>query len=135
MHVPWWFLWIGFCVLNLLSTLSDFLSREKLTQKWLEPKAEQFTKFKSWMINWPKYQFSSGYFGISFSREKKSERIERKFKTQNQNLWHLGIWLLKLGCGHGKWRDFHLDHPSSLAQLICSPFARLEHKPENKWGN
>ena len=32
---------IGFCVSNFLSILSDFLSRGKLTQKWLEPKAEQ----------------------------------------------------------------------------------------------
>ena len=31
----------GFCVLNFLSILSDFLLWEKLTQKWLQPKAEQ----------------------------------------------------------------------------------------------
>ena len=32
---------IGFCVLNFLSILPDFLSHEKMTQKRLEPKAEQ----------------------------------------------------------------------------------------------
>mgnify|MGYP001421684126 CR=1 FL=1 len=31
----------GFCVLIFLSTLSDFLSQEKLTQKLLELKAEK----------------------------------------------------------------------------------------------
>ena len=34
----------GFCVLYFLSILSDFFSRGKLTQKWQEPKAEQFAK-------------------------------------------------------------------------------------------
>ena len=34
----------GFCVLNFLPILSDFFSREKLTQNWLEAKAEQFVK-------------------------------------------------------------------------------------------
>ena len=33
-------LWLGFCVLNFLSILSNFLSVEKLTQKQVEPKAE-----------------------------------------------------------------------------------------------
>ena len=33
-----------FCVLYFLSILSEFLSREKMTQKWQEPKAEQFTQ-------------------------------------------------------------------------------------------
>ena len=32
----------GFCVLDFLSILSGFLSREKLTQNCREPKAEQF---------------------------------------------------------------------------------------------
>ena len=34
----------GFCVLNFLSTLLYFLSREKVTQKVLETKVEQFAK-------------------------------------------------------------------------------------------
>ena len=29
--------------------------------------------------------FGSSYFYVSFSRDKKTERIERKFKTQNSN--------------------------------------------------
>jgi hypothetical protein len=36
----------GFCVLNFLWILSDFLSQKKLTQKWIVPKAEQFTKLQ-----------------------------------------------------------------------------------------
>ena len=36
--------------------------------------------------------FGSSYFYVSFSRDKKTERIERKFKTQNSNPrqlpWH-----------------------------------------------
>ena len=32
---------IGFCVLNFLSIISGFLSKEKLTQKYVVPKAEQ----------------------------------------------------------------------------------------------
>jgi hypothetical protein len=35
---------LGFCVLNFLSILSDFPSRERLTQKFLEPKAEKCAK-------------------------------------------------------------------------------------------
>ena len=35
-----------FCVFNFLSILSDFLSREKLTQKWQKQKVSQFTKFQ-----------------------------------------------------------------------------------------
>ena len=34
----------GFCVLNFLSILSDFISREELTQKYLESKIEPFAK-------------------------------------------------------------------------------------------
>ena len=40
------FLGIGFCVLNFLSMLSDFLPWKKLTQKLLAPKAEQFAKLQ-----------------------------------------------------------------------------------------
>ena len=36
--------WFGFYVLNFLSVLLDFLFWEKLTQKWLQPKAEQSNK-------------------------------------------------------------------------------------------
>ena len=50
---------IGFCVSNFLSILSDFLSRGKLTQKWLEPKAEQIDQ----NTNFAKYICS--YFCIS----------------------------------------------------------------------
>ena len=48
-YLSWWtinLIWLGFCVLNFLSILSDFLWREILTQKWLEPKAEQFSKLQ-----------------------------------------------------------------------------------------
>ena len=31
----------GFCVLNFLSIVSYFVSREKMAQRWLEPKTEQ----------------------------------------------------------------------------------------------
>ena len=37
---------LGFFVLDLLSIFSDYLSQEKLTQKWQEPKAEQFAKLQ-----------------------------------------------------------------------------------------
>ena len=36
----------GFCVLDFLSILSGFLSREKLTQKCQEPKAEQIAELQ-----------------------------------------------------------------------------------------
>ena len=36
--------WLGLYILNFLSILSDFFSWEKLAQKWLLPKAEQFAK-------------------------------------------------------------------------------------------
>ena len=42
---------------NFLSILSDFLSREKLTQKWPDPKAEQFENFNFQVKKWPKHQF------------------------------------------------------------------------------
>ena len=32
---------VGFCVLNFLSILSDFISQEKLTQTHVQPKAEK----------------------------------------------------------------------------------------------
>ena len=90
----------GFCVLNFLSNLSDFLSREKLTHK---KSCAILQNFNSWMLKftvkqekpygkivvWVKsiknWSFPKilGFFGVSFSRERKSERIERKFKTQN----------------------------------------------------
>ena len=35
-------LWVGFCDLNFLSILLNFLSREKQTQNWQDPNAEQF---------------------------------------------------------------------------------------------
>ena len=35
-----------FCVLYFLSIISNFLSWEKLTQKWQEHKAEQFSKLQ-----------------------------------------------------------------------------------------
>ena len=40
----------GFCVLNYLLILSDFLSREKLAQKWLEPKDEQFARHQNFEL-------------------------------------------------------------------------------------
>ena len=102
---------LGLCVLNFLSILSEFLWREKLTQKWLETKAEQFSKLQFWndkidhntnfvLLVLPSvkrlffYNSTSylqllsfwRYFLCQFLRERKSERIERKFKTQNPNL-------------------------------------------------
>ena len=50
-------LWVGFCVLKFLWILYDFLSREKLTQKWPDPKAEQFENFNFQVKKWPKHQF------------------------------------------------------------------------------
>ena len=98
-------LWVGFRVLNFLSIFS-------LTQKWLQPKAEQFAKiqflndkihqntdFAKWLFLYivyvictirPVYNcsaFGSSYLCVSFSLERKSERIERKLKTQNL-VWH-----------------------------------------------
>ena len=98
---------LRFCVFNFLSILSDFLSREKLTQKWHEPKAEQLLKLQflndkidqstnfaklpcaKWLFLYKLqviYNYSAFgciYFCISFSHERKCERIERKYKTQN----------------------------------------------------
>ena len=51
-------LWFGFCVSNFHTILSNFLSREKLTPKWLEPKAEQCAKLQIFKDSWPKHQFS-----------------------------------------------------------------------------
>ena len=48
-YLSWWIInliWLGLCVLNFLSIISEFFWREKLTQKWLELKAEQFSKFQ-----------------------------------------------------------------------------------------
>ena len=97
----------GFCVLYFLSILSNFLSQGILTQKWHEPKAEQFTKLKflsyeidentkcqepngyfcaSLRVIYNCSAFGSSYFCVSFSGERKSEGIERKFKTQFRKL-------------------------------------------------
>ena len=96
----------GFCVFNIFSSLSDFPSQDKLT-KWLEPKAEQFTKLQffndkvdqtpifpnfndyfciSLQIIYNYSAFCSSNFCISFNQERKSERIDRKLKTQIPNL-------------------------------------------------
>ena len=64
----------GFCVLNFLSNLSDFLSREKLTQKWLAPKLSNLQNFDIWMIKLTKttncqiflYKFTSYSQLLSF---------------------------------------------------------------------
>ena len=92
---------LGFCVLNFLSILSGFLSREKLTQKWQKSKVEQFSKLqflndkidqntnfsqlsnaKRLFLNNLQVTYNCSAFGVfscvSFSRERKFERIERK---------------------------------------------------------
>ena len=90
-------LWFGFCALNFFSILSDFLSREKLTQK-IAPKAEQLQvtsrktvknsgnllKLEFWSILLFKFIkllsfLSLVIFVFTFSRE-------RKLKAQNPNL-------------------------------------------------
>ena len=98
---------IGFCVLDFLSILSDFLLQETLTQKRLEPKAkfaklqllndkiDQYTNFEKlpsakWLFfyKFPSHFYCSAFGSCHFcvsSRERKSERIERKLKTQNPN--------------------------------------------------
>ena len=78
---------LGFCVLNFLSILSGFLSREKLSKKWQKSKAEQFPKLR--FLNaetdqtpiFPNCQLLTLLLCVSSSWI--SEIIERKFKTQN----------------------------------------------------
>ena len=94
-----WRVWFGFCALNFLSIFSDFLPREKLTQK----SCAILQNFNSWIIKFTvkqEKQFGKifvhhwcipknlGFFGVSFSRERKSERIERKLNAQNPILRH-----------------------------------------------
>ena len=84
---------LEFCVLNFLSILSGFRSREKLTQKGQKSKAEPFPKVQ--FLNNKIDQLQSAkrliiiaqlltlfFVSVSLMREK-SERIERGFKTQN----------------------------------------------------
>ena len=102
----------GFYILIFLSILSDFLSWKKLTQKWQEPKAEQCAKFKllnneiDQKTNFAKFQMAifgvslqviynysalgCSYFCVSFYRERKLERFERKIKTHNPILSLIG---------------------------------------------
>ena len=44
----------------------------------------------SWQVIYNFSAFVSSYFRVSFSRERKTKRIERKFKTQNPNLGVFG---------------------------------------------
>ena len=98
----------GFCVLNYLSILSDYAFTRETDTK--EPKAEQYAKLPflnngidknnnfdklpraKWLlcINlnfiYNCSAFGSSQFCVSFSRERKFERIQRKFKTQNSIL-------------------------------------------------
>ena len=97
---------LGFCEKEILSILSYFLSREKLTHKksWAI-----LQNFNLWMIKFQLYKKNilalgnlaklvcwsivssfanwsasgSSHFWVSFSRERKYERVEKKFKTQN----------------------------------------------------
>ena len=78
----------------------------------LETKAEQFAKLPSvkWLFLYISLQvniFNCSGFGftyncVSFSRVRKSERIERKFKTQNPNPKYEGFFpgVVKVQ-GHG----------------------------------
>ena len=93
-------LWVGFCALNFFSILSDFLSREKLTQK-IAPKAEQLQvtckflqkqPFSTWqfvkigvLVNFIIQVFQIAQL-FGFSRFCLTFSGERKFKTQNPNL-------------------------------------------------
>ena len=111
---------LGFCILNFLSILPGFLSREKMTQKWENSKAEQFSKLQFLKAKidqntnfaqlgnvkrlflyesksyWQLLSFL-GYFFVpaSFSRE----RNERKFETKNPTLrlpsWTVSRFLWK----------------------------------------
>ena len=95
-----WPLEFGFCVENILSILlSDFLSQFRIfvlifsfvgnSNKYLKFKIRHIDELPSYMNLQVLYNcsaFSCSYFCVSFSRQRKSERTERKFKTQNPNL-------------------------------------------------
>ena len=103
---------VGILWKKILSILSDFLSWKQLTQK----KVSHFSKIQ--FLNYKIAKCRMAYFGInvnfniqrfkflkivllfcfSFSKERKSERIERDFFSQNPNLirWncslHFSAW-------------------------------------------
>ena len=100
---------LGFCVSNFLLMFSDFLPREKLTHKsWAilqnfqllndklyssTKRVVNLSKLLFWSISsFDKWSFAncsafgSSHFFVSFSHVRKSEKILRKFKTQNPSL-------------------------------------------------
>ena len=103
--------WYGFCVLNFLSILSNFLFPEKLTQKIAE-QLRKISIFEWWkftviqkshlalgkiavLFNFIIQEFkfwkiTQLFLCVSFSGQRKFERIERKFKPQKPDLNHIG---------------------------------------------
>ena len=59
---------LGFCGKKNLSILKDFLSREKLTQKWLMPKVEQYAKHQLKLTKTP----NSHWFYLDLNDQKTS---------------------------------------------------------------
>ena len=72
--------------------------------------------------------FGSSYFWVSFSRERKSERIDRKFKTQNPNLSGDTTHLQFRNCFHNR-DTFLVFHALLLyASSNCSSAQLRIHK-------
>ena len=90
---------LDFVFLGFLSILSDFLLREKLTKKWQVTKAKQRFFVQVYKLLTITQLWAVAFF-VSFSHfcGRKSERIERKFKTQNPNLSELELVCIRWVC-------------------------------------
>ena len=69
--------------------------------------------------------FGCSHFSVSVSHERKSERIERKFKTQNPNLYGLSVpWVICICWSKDAWVVKNLSQwmhlKVSLCKFICS---------------
>jgi hypothetical protein len=86
---------VGILCLNFPSILSDFLSREKLTQKWLEPEAEQFAKIQ--LLNNKIDQ------NTNFAKLPSTKWLFLKLYNFKSYLQQLRIWLQLLLCQFLSW--------------------------------
>ena len=142
---------LRFCVLNFLSILSGFLSWEKMTQKWQRSIAEQFSKLqflsdkidqsttfaqlpsakKAILVSIYKLlriaQLLALLLCISFCCERKSERIEGKFMTQNPNLGEMPPFVLA-NCSSQVWRTNNERLMSPFPSLSCLTTSTKEFK-------
>ena len=96
-----------FCILNFPSILSDFLSWEKLTQKWQEPKAEQCN---------PKIQFLNN-------------KIDQK--TSFAKLPN-GYFCIMCGSCHSNWR-WILKLTSKFGCLIIFCYSAWANLSKTNW--